>query len=149
MALRAHEGAHLGARGIGVRVVGLGLAGGAPAFDPVGVMMLEYLRANAGESVERVRFLRPMHRVEVLDPSHVLVWETQSKAWLLELRDGKPCPRLDWGITVTIETLSDSINVENGHVVSKDGIHCRITSLREVDVPAFRATEAAQASGGT
>jgi hypothetical protein len=132
-------------------VFSLALAASAAAASPPADQeaRLALLTAHAGEPVQRVRFLRPMHRVEVLDPSHVLVWETQSKAWLLELRDGKPCPRLDWGITVTIETLSDSINVENGHVVSKDGIHCRITSLREVDVPAFRAAEAAQDSGGT
>ncbi|HEU0153883.1 MAG TPA: DUF6491 family protein [Arenimonas sp.] len=105
--------------------------------------------AHAGEPVQRVRFLRPIHRSEVLDESHVLVWESLSKAWLLELRNGKPCPGLDWGFAVTIETQSDSINVDNGYVISKNDVRCRITSLRELDVPAFRAAEAAQASGGT
>ena len=55
---------------------------------------LELLRANAGESVERVRFLRPMHGYEVVGPLELLVWETPFKAWLVTVRDSPACNRL-------------------------------------------------------
>lgn len=51
---------------------------------------LELLRANAGEPVKTVKFLRPMHGFEVVGPHNVLVWETPFKAWLLDLREKPP-----------------------------------------------------------
>ncbi len=107
-------------------------------------------QANAGESVKRVKFLLPINSYEVVDDHAVLVWETNFKAWLVDLRTSAACRGLDNTIAVGIETLSDSLNTSNGFVVGRDGIRCRITQIREVDVPAMRAAErAAQVASGT
>ncbi|MBP6596588.1 MAG: hypothetical protein KA196_03655 [Arenimonas sp.] len=107
-------------------------------------------RANAGDSVVRVKFLLPIDSYEVVDDHAVLVWETNTKAWLVDLRTSPACRGLDNTIAVGIDTLSDSLNTRNGYIVGRDGIRCRITQIREVDVPAMRTAErAAQvASGG-
>lgn len=102
---------------------------------------LELLRANAGEPVERVRFLRPMHGYEVVGPLELLVWETPFKAWLVTVRDTPACNRLDKEWKLAIDVLNDTLNTSNGYVVGENGLRCRIDDLREVDVKAWRQAE--------
>lgn len=107
-------------------------------------------QANAGEPVTRVKFLRPIDSYEVVDAHAVLVWETNFKAWLVDLRPSPACRALENTFSVGIDTHSDSLNTSNGHIVGRDGIRCRIIQIREVDVPGMRATErAAQVADGT
>lgn len=102
---------------------------------------LELLRANAGEPVKTVKFLRPMHGFEVVGPHNVLVWETPFKAWLLDLRESPACQKLENEWTVAFETMYDTLNTANGYIVGDHGIRCRIDGIREVDVKAWRAAE--------
>ncbi|KFN50503.1 hypothetical protein N790_05090 [Arenimonas malthae CC-JY-1] len=102
---------------------------------------LELLRANAGESVERVRFLRPMHGYEVVGPLELLVWETPFKAWLVTVRDSPACNRLEREWKLGFDVLNDTLNTANGYVVGDNGLRCRIDDLREVDVKAWRQAE--------
>jgi Family of unknown function (DUF6491) len=107
-------------------------------------------QANAGVAVPRVKFLRPIDSYEVVDEHAVLVWETNFKAWLVDLRPSPACRSLDNTFAVGIDTMSDSLNTTNGHIVGRDGIRCRIIQIREVDVPGMRATErAAQVAHGS
>jgi hypothetical protein len=96
-------------------------------------------KAHAGDPKTTVRFLRPIHRYEVVDPQAILVWETPSKAWLVDLRVSDACNHLENTITVGIDTMSDTLNTSNGYVVGEYGLRCKIDQIREVDVPAMRA----------
>lgn len=100
-------------------------------------------QANAGEPVSRVKFLRPIHSVEIVDPQAVLIWETNTRAWLVDLRESTACRHLDSGIAIGIETASDTINTSNSFLVGRYGTRCRVTQIREVDVPGMRAAERA------
>ncbi len=102
---------------------------------------LELLQAHAGEEQDTVRFLRPMHGYEIVGPQKVLVWETPHKGWLLDVRDSPACKTLNREWWVGVETLYDSINTRNGYLVGKGGLRCKITSLREVDVMAWKQAE--------
>ena len=97
-------------------------------------------RAHADDAVEHVRFLTPIDSIEVIDPHAVLVWETPFKAWLVELRPSPACQRLERGIALGIDTMSDSLNSNNGFIRGDHGVQCRIDSIREVDVKAWRET---------
>ncbi|MFY2765443.1 DUF6491 family protein [Arenimonas sp. MALMAid1274] len=114
----------------------------AAKADPVQeAKRLEAATANAGEPVERVRFLRPIDSYEVVGEQHVLIWETQQKAWLVDLRKSAACRDLDRGITVGIENNHDTISTKNAYIVGEYGVRCKIMQLREVDVPAMRRME--------
>jgi hypothetical protein len=102
---------------------------------------LELLRANAGESVARVRFLVPMHGYEVVGPLDLLVWETPFKAWLVTVRDSPACNRLEKEWKLGFDVLNDTLNTSNGYVVGDNGLRCRIDDLREVNVKAWRQAE--------
>lgn len=119
----------------------LGLA--APAFgaDAKSPERLELARNHAGESVQTVRFLRPIHSYEVIDDHAVLIWQTPTRAWLVDLEQGLTCRGLDKSITVGIDTMSDTLNTSNGYIVGDFNLRCKITSIRKVDVPAMRAEE--------
>jgi hypothetical protein len=107
-------------------------------------------QANAGKAVARVKFLRPIDSYEVVDQHALLVWETNFRAWLVEVRPGAACRGLDRTFAVGIDTLADSLNTSNADIVGRDGIRCRISQIREVDVPGMRATErAAKVAGGS
>lgn len=115
------------------------------ADDARDAARLEAARANAGEPVKTVRFLRPVHRYEVVGKTSLLVWETTSKAWLVEVRPGETCQArdLDQGWVVGLEAAYDTMNTSNGYVVGQHNMRCRITEIREVDVPAMREAERA------
>jgi|GEM_PF-3265049 len=102
---------------------------------------LALLNAHAGEPVTRVKFLRPLHSYEMVGPLNVLVWETPTRAWLLDLRKSDACQYLDREFKISIDTLTDSINSTNGYVRARGGQICRIDRLREVDVKAWKDAE--------
>ena len=121
---------------------GLALPVAAKSDDPAkDAKRLELLQANAGESRDTVKFLRPMHGYEVVGAQHVLVWETPHKAWLLDLRESPACRGLERELKVGIEALYDTINTNNGYVVGDHGLRCRIDVIREVDVKAWKQAE--------
>ncbi|KAA2285848.1 DUF6491 family protein [Arenimonas fontis] len=97
------------------------------------------LRANAAEPVDRVRFLRPMHGFDVVSDRAILVWETPFKAWLVELRESAACQRLENELSLRLDVRSgDSLSTRHGYLVGRNGILCRMETIREVDVPAWR-----------
>lgn len=113
------------------------------ADDAKDAARLEAARANAGEPVKHVRFLRPVHRYEVVGGTSLLIWETTSKAWLVEVRPGEACQArdLDQGWAIGLEAAYDTMNTSNGYVVGQHNMRCRITEIREVNVPAMRDAE--------
>jgi hypothetical protein len=121
------------------------LAINTPAEDAKDAARLEAARANAGEPVQTVRFLRPVDSYEVVGASSILVWETNTKAWLVDVRPGASCQArdLDQGWAIGLEAAYDTMNTRNGFVVGRHGMRCRITEIREVNVPAMRAAERA------
>jgi hypothetical protein len=106
-------------------------------------LRFEAAQANAREPVSRVKFLRPIHSVEIVDPQAVLIWETHTRAWLVDLRQSAACRHLDSGVAIGIETATDTINTSNSFLVGRYGTRCRVTQIREVDVPGMRAAERA------
>ena len=97
-------------------------------------------RAHAAEAVEYVNFLTPIDSIEVIDPHAVLVWETPFKAWLVELRPSQSCEHLEDRAALGIDTMHDSLNAQNGYIRGSYGIQCKIDSIREIDVKAWRQT---------
>jgi hypothetical protein len=118
-------------------------AADAPATATREALRFEAAQANAGEPVPRVKFLRPIHSVEIVDAQAVLIWETNTRAWLVDLRESTACRHLDSGVAIGIETKSDTINTSNSFLVGRYGTRCRVTQIREVDVPGMRAAERA------
>lgn len=117
------------------------------ADDAKDALRLEAARANAGEPVKTVRFLRPVHSYEVIGEQSILVWETYTKAWLVDIRPSDACQGrdLDEGWAIGLEAAYDTMNTSNGYVIGRYQMRCRITQIREVDVPAMRAAERAAA----
>ena len=103
---------------------------------------MELVRAHLkGEPVERVRFLQPMYGYEVVDDHAMIVWETAHRAWLVGLHDEEGCQHLAKEHTLVVSTFRDSLNTSNGVVTSTNGTYCRMASIQEVDVPAWREAE--------
>ena len=131
-------------------VATLALAVAAPALaindaadDARDAIRLQAARANAGEPVKKVRFLRPVDSYEVVGDTSILVWETNFKAWLVEVRPNESCQarHLDRDASIGLEASYDTLNTSNGYFVGRDGMRCRIIEIREVDVSAMRAAE--------
>ena len=132
----------------------LGMAIAAPALalnsdsdDSKDAIKLEAARANAGDPVKTVRFIRAIDGYEVIGSTSVLVWETNTKAWLVEVRAGESCQArdLDGSWAVGLEAAYDTMNTSNGYMVGRDAMRCKITGIRKVNVPAMReATRGAQ-----
>lgn len=102
---------------------------------------LELLAAHAGEPVDRVRFIRAVHAYEVVGPLNVLIWETPSKAWLVDLRQSAACRHLDRDFAIGIDTVTDSINTRNSYIVARGGVNCRVDRIREVNVQDWKQAE--------
>jgi hypothetical protein len=119
------------------------LAINSAADDARDAARLEAARANAGKPVKSVRFLRAVHSYEVVGDTSILVWETNTRAWLVDVRPGAACQArdLNQGWAVGLEAAFDTMNTSNGYVVGRHSMRCRITGIREVDVPAMRAAE--------
>src|SRR5688572_5627009 len=108
-------------------------------------------KAHAAPAVTHVDFIVPIDSIEVIDPHAVLVWETPFKAWLVDLEPGAACRDLDDRAALAIDTLDDSLNSNNGYIRSGPGRYCKISTIREIDVKAWRATlrESGNAYSGT
>ena len=104
---------------------------------------LEAARANAGDPVKTVRFLRPIHSYEVVGDQSVLVWETKNKAWLVDLSESDDCRPsvLHSSFSIGLDSSYDTMNTSNGYVVGDHSLRCKITQIREVDVRAMRVAE--------
>lgn len=134
-----------------IRLAALGLAAtlslalALPALgsEPLGKdeQRLALLDANAGEPVKRVQFIRAVHAYEVVGPLNVLIWETPSKAWLLDLRQSAACRHLDRDFSIGIDTVTDSINTRNTYIVARGGVRCRVDRIREVNVQDWKQAE--------
>lgn len=113
------------------------------ADDAKDAARLEAARANAGKPVQTVRFLRAVDSYEVIGDTSVLVWETNTKAWLVDVRPGESCQArdLDQGWAIGLEAAYDTMNTSNGYVVGRHNMRCRITAISEVDVPAMKEAE--------
>lgn len=124
-------------------VLSLALALPALASEPASreEQRLALLNANAGEPVARVKFLRPIQSYEMVGPLNLLIWETPTRAWLVDLRESDSCRYLDREFKISIDALSDSINSTRGYIRSVGGEICRIERLREVDVKAWKEAE--------
>ena len=123
----------------------LSLASALPAAGSVATgndeKRLGLLAAHAGEPVERVRFIRAVHAYEVVGPLNVLIWETPSKAWLIDLRESAACRHLDREFAIGIDTATDSINIRNSYIVARGGVRCRVDGIREVNVQDWKQAE--------
>ena len=95
--------------------------------------------SHADAPVHTVRFLRPIHSIELIHPVAVLVWETPTKAWLVDLRPSAACTHLDRSLRFQIDTMSDTLNDSNGWIDGDHGTRCKIERIREIDVPGYRA----------
>ena len=104
---------------------------------------LELARAHAGEPVDRVRFLLPPYRYEVVDDHAILVWQNTRKAWLVYLKSDAGCQRLVNSLAIQIDTMneSDTMNTSNAYIVGDHNMRCKIIGLRQVDVVAMRAAK--------
>lgn len=102
---------------------------------------LALLDANAGEPVASVRFIRPANGYEVVGPLNVLLWETPSKAWLLDLRASDGCRHLDRELSIGLDSASGTINTRNTYVVGGVGVRCRVDRIRKLDVKAWKQAE--------
>ena len=111
--------------------------------DAKDAVRLEAARANAAEPVKSVRLIRAIDSYEVVGGTSVLVWETNTKAWLVEVRPGAACQArdLDSSWAIGLESATDTISTRNGYVIGRDNMRCRITEIREVNVPAMRDAE--------
>lgn len=111
--------------------------------DAADAKRLAAARAHAAAPVETIRFLQPIDSYEVVGEHEILVWETNTKAWLVDLRPSAACKDLDHGFALGIDSMYDTMNTRNGYVVGSKNLRCKIIGIREVDVPAMRATERA------
>ena len=133
-----------------VIALALALSAGGCASSPAGSQAaaadaardqakLAAANAHADAPVHTVRFLRPIHSIELIDPVAVLVWETPTKAWLVDLRASAACAHLDSSLRFSIDTMSDTLNDSNGWIDGDHGTRCKIERIREIDVPGYRA----------
>ena len=102
---------------------------------------LELARAHAGEPVEKVRFLNEPYKYEVLGNHHLLVWQNQRTAWLVDLKQDAGCRRMSNSLSIRIDMVNEmqTMNTSNGYIVGSQGARCKIEGLRKVDVAAMRA----------
>ena len=96
--------------------------------------------ANADAAVDNVRFLQPIDSIELIGPLAVLVWEKPTKAWLVDLRASPSCDNFARSSAFGIDTMSQSLNDNDGWIEGDKGSRCKIERIREVRVPAYRET---------
>lgn len=100
-------------------------------------------RANAAAPVDTIKFLQPIDSYEVIGEHEILVWETNTKAWLVDLRPSAACKHLDRSYAIGLDSMYNTMNTNNSYVVGARNMRCKIVGIREVDVPGMRATERA------
>lgn len=96
--------------------------------------------ANADPAVDNVRFLQPIDSIELIGPLAVLVWEKPTKAWLVDLRKSPACDDIGMSNSFGIDSMSQTLNDNNGWIEGDKGARCKIERIREVRVPAYRQT---------
>jgi hypothetical protein len=96
--------------------------------------------AFAGAPVEYVRDkpLRDNSHWEALGDYSMLVWETRSKAWFVELEKDERCRDLNSEYMMRLDSKVDWLSSRDGYIVLRHG-WCKIVGIRPVDVPALRA----------
>jgi hypothetical protein len=105
------------------------------------------VEAFAGAPVETVsrRPLRNNERWETIPDYGLLIWESPSKAWLLDLeRDGDArCQDLSSEYLMHLDTGAHWLSSRSGNVVLRNG-WCKITAIRPVDGRGLRQARKAQ-----
>jgi hypothetical protein len=105
------------------------------------------VEAFAGAAVESVtrKPMRDNERWETLDDYALLIWESPSRAWLVDLeRDGDArCADLSSEYLMHLDSRVNWLSSRNGYVELRNG-WCKITSIRPVDVKALRAARKSQ-----
>ncbi len=89
----------------------------------------------AGEPVERVRTLTGVDRWQSLSPSHLVIWTTVNRAFLLTLR--APCHGLEFQTAIRI-TESNNIISRRFDRVQFEEQSCYIEQIRPVDYKAVK-----------
>ncbi|WP_156968872.1 DUF6491 family protein [Arenimonas metalli] len=102
---------------------------------------LELARAHAGEPVEAVRFLNEPYKFDVLGNHHLLVWQNQRTAWLVDLKQDAGCRYMANSLSISIDMVNEfrTMDTSHGYIVGGNGERCKIEGLRKVDVVAMRA----------
>ena len=108
------------------------------------------VEAFAGAPVETVsrRPLRNNERWETIPDYAVLIWESPSKAWLVDLeRDGdQRCQDLSSEYLMHLDTGAHWLSSRAGNIVLRNG-WCKITAIRPVDGRALRQARKSQGVG--
>ena len=95
----------------------------------------------AGEPVETVtrRPLRANERWETLDDYGLLIWESRSRAWLVDLEHGdERCRDLSSEYLMRLDSKVHWLSSRSGYIELRNG-WCEIERIRPVDVKALRA----------
>jgi hypothetical protein len=127
----------------------LAVLGGAPAMAQTLERQRESLaifEQFAGEPVDQIsNFTYTDWRP--LGESHLALFRTAGKAWLVDLRS--PCVGLDWAKTIAIRSATGTINARFDRVEFRDGLgpsarveRCIIDRIRPVDYAKVRDAEA-------
>ncbi len=102
---------------------------------------------HAGEPRSRVYFQQPIHGYEVVGPLSIIVWETVHKAWLVDLKPGDACRGLESEAMARLGSMHHSLNVHNTYIEAGHSVRCKVTQIREVDVPAVKADQRSGSMG--
>ena len=139
-----------------LRILSLALAavlavGPAIAQDDIVIRSTRaQVEAFAGAPVETVsrRPLRNNERWETIPDYAVLIWESPTKVWLLDLeRDGDArCQDLSSEYLMHLDTGSQWLSSRSGNIVLRNG-WCKITAIRPVDGRALRQARKSQGVG--
>jgi hypothetical protein len=105
------------------------------------------VEAFAGAPVETVarKPLRNNERWETIPDYGVLIWESRTKAWLVDLqRDGDPrCEDLSSEYLMQLNSGPNWLSSRGGTIELRNG-WCEITSIRPVDARGLRQARKAQ-----
>ena len=121
----------------------------ALAADMVILSKRAQVEAFAGTPVEVVRDkpLRDNESWESLGEHSMLVYETRTKAWLVDLEKQERCRDLSTEYMMKLDSKVNWLSSRNGYIELRDGHGwCRITRIRPVDVAAMKAARRAARS---
>jgi hypothetical protein len=101
----------------------------------------------AGEPVETVarRPIRGSERWESIGDYGLLIWESRTKAWLLDLGRGEPrCADLSDEYLMQIDETANWLSSRSGTISLHNGRWCEIERIRPIDARALRKARKAQ-----
>jgi hypothetical protein len=103
---------------------------------------LELANRYAGEPVESVRFRIPVpiYDWEPIGNEALIVWQTRSHAWLVDLERSDSCNRLEHALNIAIDSPVDSLSTRSGYVDFAGG-YCKMERIRPLDVAGWREAE--------